>query len=67
MYFYKGPNFYSIEKEQIISAKKEWNQVEECELFVEGTEKRLLVGFQNKNVPHGTIKGNNLVKLSELI
>jgi len=67
VYFYKGPNFYSIESDQIEASKKQWQIIEERELFVEGTEKRLLVGFENKNVPHGTIKANNLVKLSELI
>lgn len=65
VFFYKGPNFYTIEKEQIEAAKKEWSIIEEIEIDVEGTEKRLLIGFENRNVPRGTKK--KLVNLSSLI
>ena len=41
--------------------------IEEKEIKVEDTEKRFIIGFANKNVPHGTINSQNLVKLSELI
>lgn len=67
VYFYKGPNFYSIEENQLKESKKDWSIVEECDLEVLGTERRILIGFENINVPHGTGKVNNLVKLSELI
>ena len=67
VYFYKGPNFYSMEQDQINDAKKDWKIIEEIDLFVEGTERRILIGFENKNVPHGTIDSKNLVKLSTLI
>lgn len=67
IYFYKGPNFYTLEKDQLIQAKHDWKIVEEIELSVEGTEKRYLIGFENKKVLHGTNnKLNNLVKLSDL-
>lgn len=65
VFFYKGPNFYMLEEEQIKKALKEWNIIEEIEIDVEGTEKRLLIGFENKNVPCGT--NQKLVNLSSLI
>lgn len=65
VFFYKGPNFYTLEADQIKKAKEEWNIIEEVEIEVEGTEKRLLIGFENKNVPRGTKQ--KLVNLSSLI
>ena len=65
VFFYKGPNFYTIEKDQIENAKKNWNIIEEIEIDVEGTEKRILIGFENKNVLRGTKQ--KLVNLSGLI
>lgn len=69
VYFYKGPNFYSLEAEQLILAKKDWKVIEEVEIEVEGTEKRYLIGFENVNVPCGTNTkvSKNLVKLSQLL
>lgn len=67
VFFYKGPGFYELEKDQFSSVKKYWNVIEEKELEVEGTDKRLIIGFSNKNVPHGTINAQNLVKMSELL
>lgn len=69
VYFYKGPNFYTLEKEQIEEIKKDWNIIEEIEIEVEGVDKRYLIGFENKRVPHRTAvkTSNNLVKLSELL
>ena len=69
VYFYKGPNFYTLEKEQIEECKKDWDIIEETEIEVDGVDKRYLIGFENKKVPHRTeVKsGNNLVKLTDLI
>ena len=64
VYFYKGPNFYEIEREQIEKARKDWEIIEEVEIDVPGTEGRILIGFENKKVPHGTIRSNQLVKVS---
>jgi 16S rRNA (guanine527-N7)-methyltransferase len=68
VFFYKGPGFYELEEDQIKLAKKKWDVIEEKELSVKGTEKRLLIGFKSKNVPCGTTKvTNELVKLSTLL
>lgn len=64
VYFFKGPNFYDYEKDQIIESKKKWNIIEEKELQVEGTEKRLLIGFKNKKPIMSNKKVNQLVKVS---
>jgi 16S rRNA (guanine527-N7)-methyltransferase len=66
VFFYKGPNFYDLEKESLKGALRDWNLIEEKEIEVPGTDKRLIVGFENKNVPHGTISDNKLVKLSSI-
>lgn len=67
VYFYKGPGFYDIEEDQIKEAKKNWDIVEEMEIDVPNTEKRILIGFRNKNVPCGTKNTNQLVKLSSIL
>lgn len=69
VFFYKGPNFYEIERDQIESAKEKWSIVEEKEIELDGVEKRYLIGFKNKEVLRGTEnkKVKNLVKLSDLI
>ncbi len=69
VFFYKGPNFYELEADQLKKASKEWELIEEKEIMVPEVEKRYLIGFKNKNVPHGTgkIKTNNLVKLSDIL
>jgi 16S rRNA (guanine527-N7)-methyltransferase len=66
VFFYKGPNFYDLEKESLQIALRDWNLIEEKEIDVPGTDKRLIIGFENKNVPHGTINNNKLVKLSTI-
>lgn len=66
VFFFKGPNFYDLEKESLKDALRGWNLIEEKEIKVPGTDKRLIVGFENKNVPHGTINDNKLVKLSSI-
>lgn len=66
VYFYKGPNFYEIEKSQITEAKKEWEIIEEVKIKIPGTEKRYLIGFEPKNVPCGTNKIKQLVKVSDI-
>ncbi len=68
VFFYKGPGFLEQEADQLEKAMKEWDIVENKILDVPGTEKRLIIGFQNKKVPHGTTKfTNQLVKLSGII
>ena len=69
VFFYKGPGFYELEKEQIEKSKKDWEIVEQIEIELEGVEKRYLIAFQNKKVLRGTENKTtkNLVKLSELI
>ena len=64
VYFYKGPGFYELEKEQFEKAKESWKVIEEKVLRVEGVEKRYLIGFENINT---TISPNNLVKLSDIL
>jgi 16S rRNA (guanine527-N7)-methyltransferase len=68
VFFYKGPNFYDLEADQILLAREGWDIIEEKEISLEGVEKRYLIGFENKNVLHGTENKTliNLVKLSEL-
>jgi 16S rRNA (guanine527-N7)-methyltransferase len=66
VFFYKGPNFYDLEKESLRDALRDWNIIEEKEISVPGTDKRLIIGFENKNVPHGTSDKNKLVKLSSI-
>ena len=66
VYFYKGPNFYEIEKSQIYEAKKDWNIIEEVEVKIPSTEKRYLIGFEPKKVPCGTKRIKQLVKVSDI-
>jgi 16S rRNA (guanine527-N7)-methyltransferase len=66
VFFYKGPNFYDIEKEEIQKTKQDWEIIEEEEIFVPGTEKRYLIGFKNKNVLRRTKDVKQLVKLSSI-
>lgn len=65
VYFYKGPNYYELEKEQISQVKKSWNVKEEVEINIPGTEKRYLVGFEPKKVPCGTNNIKQLVRVSD--
>lgn len=69
VFFYKGPNFYEFEKDQIKEAQNNWTIIEEKEISIEGVEKRYLVGFENKtNLKEKENKKlNNLVKLSGLL
>ena len=66
VFFYKGPNFYKLEEDQIKNALKSWEIIEEKEIQLPGTEGRLLIGFTNKKVPCGTISSNQLVKVSSI-
>lgn len=64
VFFYKGPNFYELEDiEEILET---WELIEETSYEVEGTDGRMLLGFKNKKVLHGTAH-SNLTKLSELL
>ena len=67
VFFYKGPGFYEQESEQLELAKKNWEVIENIELNVPGTEKRLLIGFKNKSVLRGTKNTKQLVKLSSIL
>lgn len=64
VYFYKGPNFYDLEKEQLIKAQKDWEIVEEIKLNIPGTEERNFIGFRNKKPVKSTNNTNLLVNLS---
>lgn len=66
VFFYKGPGFYELEKEQLLQAKSKWDLICEDELTVPGTEKRYLIGFRNKDVLRGTNLTKQLVKLSDI-
>ncbi|MAZ49328.1 MAG: hypothetical protein CME65_12265 [Halobacteriovoraceae bacterium] len=66
VFFYKGPNFTNIEAAQIKRAKSEWSVIEDLEIDVQGTEKRYIIGFENKNVPHGTTNKKGLLSLASL-
>ena len=73
VFFYKGPNFMKDEGEQIQEVIKHWELVCNEEVKVTGCDKRVIVGFKNKNVPRGTTKlsknknGQGLVKLSSFL
>lgn len=67
VFFYKGPNFYDIEKDEIEKTKQNWDIIEEREIDVPGTDKRFLIGFKNKNVLRGTNDIKQLVKLSSIL
>lgn len=67
VFFYKGPNFYELEKDQLEKVKKDWEVIEEREIDVPGTDKRIFIGFRNKNVLHGTFDIKQLVKLSSIL
>lgn len=69
VFFYKGPNFYDLEKEQLKLALDNWKIIEEREIVLEGVEKRYLIGFENKKVLRGTENKTikNLVKLTHLL
>lgn len=67
VFFYKGPNFYELEKDQLTKIKDNWDIIEEREIEVPGTDKRIFIGFRNKNVLHGTFDIKQLVKLSSIL
>jgi 16S rRNA (guanine527-N7)-methyltransferase len=64
VFFYKGPNFYELE--DIEPLMDDWEVIEEVSYDVEGTEGRLLLGFQNIKVLRGTKTPKN-IKFSELL
>jgi len=65
VFFYKGPSYSDSEQVFEKNLADEWTVFSRSEISVPHTEKRLLIGFQNKNVPRGTSK--TLVKLSEFL
>lgn len=66
VFFYKARNFYEIEKEALKKVSKDWDIIEEIDIDVPGTERRILIGFKPKKVPCGTNNYKNLVKLSNI-
>ncbi len=66
-FFYKGPNFFDLEKTGLEKISSSWEIIENTEIEVPGTDKRVLIGFKPKNVPCGTKKKRNLVKLSHIL
>ena len=67
VFFYKGPNFEALEKNEIdLVEKNGWKRLCLESFSVKGTEGRTLYGVQ-RNVPRRTIKEKNLVKFSELM
>ena len=64
----KGPNFYTLEADQIKLAQENWKVIEEKSIEVPGTEGRLIIGFESRNVPCGTgiNTANQLVKVTSL-
>lgn len=67
VFFYKGPNFYELEKDQLKQAQTDWDIIEEKEIEVPGTERRILIGFKNKKVLRRTNNIKQLVKLSSIL
>lgn len=63
VFFYKGPNYKELENLPLVFRR--WEQVEEMSYNVDGTEGRVLIGFQNKDVPRGTSK--NKILFSSLL
>ncbi|MFZ4712902.1 MAG: RsmG family class I SAM-dependent methyltransferase [Bacteriovoracaceae bacterium] len=64
VFFYKGPSVYELESMDFGKVEKKWTKIEEKEILVPGTDKRILLGYKSKNVPRGTAK--YLVKLSDI-
>ena len=71
VFFYKGPGFYELEEDQILKSKEKWEIIEELEIKLSDSnvDKRYLIGFKYKNVPHRTKNKNynQLVKLTDLL
>jgi 16S rRNA (guanine527-N7)-methyltransferase len=68
VFFYKGPGFYDLEDMQLKKALNDWKIIEEKEVNIPNTEKRLIIGFKPKKVPRGTQKNSKqLVKVSSII
>ena len=64
VFFYKGPQFFDLEWDNI-SKLKNWKIIENREIVIEGIDKRYLIGLSSEgNVPRGT---KNLVNFSQLI
>jgi len=65
IFFYKGPSFLELEKDSLEKLESTWKLVETQEIKVPGTNQRLLVAFEAKNVPRGTAK--KVVNLSDFL
>jgi 16S rRNA (guanine527-N7)-methyltransferase len=62
--FYKSKSFENDELPYLKSLSKQWSILGIDEICLDGADKRIIVNFTNKNVPHGTNK--TLVNLSAL-
>lgn len=72
VFFYKGPNFYKLEGQDLKREVKSWELIEEKFIEVENTDGRWLIGFKRKLVPHRTTTGmektnKSLVNLSDFL
>ena len=65
VYFYKGPNWKELEDLGPIGP--DWELFDVKDFDLKYTDGRTILGFRNKNVPHGTINDKKLVKLSKFI
>ncbi len=65
VYFYKGPNWEDLEDLGPIGP--DWELFDVKNFDLKYTDGRTILGFRNKNVPHGTINDKKLVKLSKFI
>lgn len=63
VFFYKGPNYKELENLPLVLRR--WEQIEELPYEIKDTEGRVLIGFQNKEVPRGTNK--NKILFSSLL
>lgn len=63
VFFYKGPNPRELEA---VEGIKGWQLIEDLKIDL-GTEQRTLLGYENKNVPRGTIRVKEVVKLTDII
>jgi 16S rRNA (guanine527-N7)-methyltransferase len=66
VFFYKGPGVEEQEKLYTVDTKR-WVKLGHWKIEIPNTQARYLIGYEAQNVPRGTIKDKELVKLSSLI
>lgn len=72
MYFYKGPDLFTSEGEDLGLDNKKYEVFESINFKLEDGSERNFIGIRSKNVPRGTAKKNkkhhkNLVRLSSFL